>query len=634
MRRLLPLLFLLVSSGAIAAPQPFFFTEETPAQDLVAHTLHLPDRDGLHTLESALASDGWQPLQQGNLGYIAYPVWSRVTLHNQGSQTRQILLYKHRPGILQLDVTLQRISGEREHLALGITRPFDNQPLRHRLMTVPVAIAPGETVTVYSRIRATGPTEASWQFSHIGDFSFHSTLEHLLWGIFFGAVLSMILYNLMLWFSLRLPMLLAYVAFGVLLVLAITNAQGFYRIFDFGLPQLWFQQVSWIFTALVNGAMILFAMLFFTTRQRMPRLHRWLQAMLLITAATLLAFVAALFDNSIYRHSPLLHLVYMATYLSLIAVAVVAMRRRITGATYYLLGQGSIFAATVLLLLTMSGAIGPASMANFLFPVGALLDLAFLAKAITQRVGVLKRELDLQRETTLAQSRFASLGKTLGMITHQWRTPLARQGAILTELELLLQRPDPTTALERLRQTLLPRLQQSVALLNNTVSDFRTFFAADNQTQPYQPARIIDQTLALIRWQELPTPIQLTWQPPTESPTLHGHPASLAHVLMILFENALDILNEREVPDPQLRITLTPCHQGVEIVICDNGGGITIEPLERIFNTFVSSKQRDSCGMGLYIARMLTEEVMGGTIRAENGPKGACFTLRLPESKA
>ena len=72
-----------------------------------------------------------------------------------------------------------------------------------------------------------------------------------------------------------------------------------------------------------------------------------------------------------------------------------------------------------------------------------------------------------------------------------------------------------------------------------------------------------------------------------------------------------------------------------ELDICDQGVGIPENRLETIFNRFYSERPRsetfgEHSGLGLSIARQITE-AHGGALIASNRPEGgACFHLRLP----
>jgi two-component system, OmpR family, sensor histidine kinase ChvG len=97
------------------------------------------------------------------------------------------------------------------------------------------------------------------------------------------------------------------------------------------------------------------------------------------------------------------------------------------------------------------------------------------------------------------------------------------------------------------------------------------------------------------------------------------------------------------VPDDGGRVvvTLARTQRWVLITVEDNGPGIRIENIDRIFERFYTDRPSgeafgQNSGLGLSISRQIIE-AHGGTITAENIPggkpgdlRGARFTVRLP----
>ena len=76
--------------------------------------------------------------------------------------------------------------------------------------------------------------------------------------------------------------------------------------------------------------------------------------------------------------------------------------------------------------------------------------------------------------------------------------------------------------------------------------------------------------------------------------------------------------------------------QMLEMLVCDNGMGIPVEHLERIFDRFHRvdtrlTREVNGLGLGLTICKHIVE-MHGGIIWAENRPngKGSVFHVRLP----
>ena len=80
----------------------------------------------------------------------------------------------------------------------------------------------------------------------------------------------------------------------------------------------------------------------------------------------------------------------------------------------------------------------------------------------------------------------------------------------------------------------------------------------------------------------------------------------------------------------QIEVDLHGTRDGlVELYVRDNGPGIPLNILPKVFETFVSSKET-GVGLGLPLSRRIAED-HGGTLTAYNLPEaGACFLLRLP----
>lgn len=99
---------------------------------------------------------------------------------------------------------------------------------------------------------------------------------------------------------------------------------------------------------------------------------------------------------------------------------------------------------------------------------------------------------------------------------------------------------------------------------------------------------------------------------------LKGDAAGWERVFVNLF------LNSAQAGAKNVRI----CARGNQIVVSDDGPGISPELLPKIFQPRVSTKSIIS-GLGLYVVQSIVEQ-NGGRVTAANGPSGgAIFTLRI-----
>ena len=116
---------------------------------------------------------------------------------------------------------------------------------------------------------------------------------------------------------------------------------------------------------------------------------------------------------------------------------------------------------------------------------------------------------------------------------------------------------------------------------------------------------------------------------------LRGDAAVLRRVLDNLLANAIE-----HSPSPgTIRVTVTPCDEGIEISVADQGSGVPAEYREKIFDKFQRLEHRRAIpgsnrGLALTFCR-LAVEAHGGTIWVDDAPGGgALFRALLPASEA
>ncbi len=123
---------------------------------------------------------------------------------------------------------------------------------------------------------------------------------------------------------------------------------------------------------------------------------------------------------------------------------------------------------------------------------------------------------------------------------------------------------------------------------------------------------------------EVTTELALSGSP---GPTVGIDPSELREILLNLLFNAADAMPQGGRVEIRTRILRSGT---AELVVRDNGHGMSEEVRARIFEPFFTTKGPRGSGLGLAVAYSIVTR-LGGDIRVDSKPeRGTAFTIRLP----
>jgi len=175
----------------------------------------------------------------------------------------------------------------------------------------------------------------------------------------------------------------------------------------------------------------------------------------------------------------------------------------------------------------------------------------------------------------------------------------------------------------------------------NIINHLRTFSRqSQSDFQPVDVNIIIEDALLMVGEQLRLRNIELKKDLDKALPKARGDANQLEQGFLNLVTNARDAVEETipNNPDSDFQGTIevitrgrgTPGHF-IEMLITDNGGGISHEHLDRIFDPFFTTKDVGmGTGLGLSISYGVIKDHGGEIDVTETGPAGTAFRVRLP----
>jgi signal transduction histidine kinase len=109
--------------------------------------------------------------------------------------------------------------------------------------------------------------------------------------------------------------------------------------------------------------------------------------------------------------------------------------------------------------------------------------------------------------------------------------------------------------------------------------------------------------------------------------TVRFDESKMTRAIHNLARNAVEAMGQRGG-----RLTLRVAREDGELVVTvsDTGKGIPQEIEGKLFQSFVTAGKRGGTGLGLAIVKKIVDE-HAGSVSVQSSPRGATFTLRLPQ---
>ncbi|WP_419764345.1 MAG: PAS domain S-box protein [Arcobacter sp.] len=451
--------------------------------------------------------------------------------------------------------------------------------------------------------------------------------EIVILSIFIGTFLSLFIYNGFLYFSTKQNDYMLYALYILFLVTWMISFHGYFTYFY----QLSDNVTHIIKTLFILGT-ILFLILFSIKFLNIKQKYSTIFYVFLFIVLSILLFLLMMMTNLLGHYVGELSLLIVTS--ACLYWGILSYKNNPVISKYYVIALSGYLIGTLISFLMFEGILLTHFYSLYAQLVGSLWTMIILSLALAYKLSLLEVERNeavlksqVQEKMLFLQSRNASIGELIGNIAHQWREPLAEIGAIHTNLHATLLIKGSVT-----KEKMLDSIEQSNNILHhlsNTIEVFYRFFKYKKyDKQEFNITEEIYNIQKMVYYILKVENITLQIEHQKEI-FLHGDKNEFANVILNIILNAKDILVNRKIKNPLIDVKIYKNNNIIFITIEDNAGGIKQDPVEKVFESGVSSKDT-SIGIGLYIAKTIVEKRLKGKIDVENSDNGALFTISFP----
>ena len=239
-----------------------------------------------------------------------------------------------------------------------------------------------------------------------------------------------------------------------------------------------------------------------------------------------------------------------------------------------------------------------------------------------------------QKQFLIQQSKLAEMGDMIAAIAHQWNEPLVELSALVQDIQTsyLLNELKDTNVKSFVNDSMI-----QIKYMSKTLSDFRNFLKPSTKKNLFSISKAFNEINEIIGKQIFYSNIKMNFNYKNENEELliYGYENEFKQVLLNIINNAKNKIVDKNLPINQkgtIDINIERCQNFNTIEIIDDAGAIDEKIINSIFEPYFTTKE-DGTGIGLYMAKIIIEDKMRGTINVRNDKDNVIFTIKLPHKK-
>ncbi len=238
-----------------------------------------------------------------------------------------------------------------------------------------------------------------------------------------------------------------------------------------------------------------------------------------------------------------------------------------------------------------------------------------------------EKEKTLQERDRLLfeQSKRAEIGEMIANIAHQWRQPLS---IVNTIVGIMREKNTQSILSQDEINDKLEKMEKRIVYMSETIEDFMNYYRPDKEKSIFSIDTAVNKALKIIDTRDLSINIS-----GDSSLMAYGLLNEYIQVIVSILTNITDLIIERKCLHVKVNIYIQRESAQSLLLISDDAGGIDDKILCKIFDPYFTTKhQSQGTGLGLYIAKMIIENNMNGSLNASNSDSGAEFRIRIPNA--
>lgn len=387
----------------------------------------------------------WQDVV--NLGNTTDSVWLHVPLRNDSRERTDShwILELAYARLARVDIFLVQNGAIAQQARIGYAQPISSRAIKHHFFAQPLMLQPGQQYDLYLNVmRKGGGIQIPLRLYRPDRFSEHMATSNHIYGLYFGIMFAMLVYNSFLLVSVGHRAYFYYILHiaGTFCTFQVLYGYAFLHwwpetpvINEYGIQ---------ITTLLTGMAGLLFVRHYIDLRRYQAWMNQAINVMLVI--GTLLVAARLLGSHHLI---PQTGSYIGVSAILMLTIATLCWRQGSRAAGYFLLAWTMFLAGASLHLLTMAGVLPTNNVTTFAVIMGSAFEVLLLSLGLADRINHERRAryLALQEKHDAIMGLKAAEERLIERAMHSATTGLPNRAYLRSTLETLFQNNDAPKAL-------------------------------------------------------------------------------------------------------------------------------------------------------------------------------------------
>lgn len=639
---------LLALSQTLHAQSPFTLDQTSSNFELGTHLQYIEDPDGVLDFEDAKTlreSGKFLPGENKvlNFGFTKSHYWFYINIQNEVINTPKWVLEVLYPLLDQVEVFYKNEQGELINMLAGDSVPFHFRSFSSQNINFAMTIPYGKNVELYLRTSSEGTVEMPLKIWEEKAYLDQIHDKQLVFGIYYGLLLAMFFYNLMLFISIKD---LSY----LLCSLYIAS----YGLFQFSLNGLSLEYI-WPLEPHLNNLMVIFfisvgmtfILIFSRSFLKLKNHSIFLDRVLKFF---IFYFIVTCTINFYMPYKNIIPIATLGTLISAIFIitsAIYCLYKNFRPAKYFLLSWIALLTGMISYTLKTFSILPSSFFTEYGIQIGSSFEVILLSFALADRIRVItdenhqmqeeansklqnqvkERTKALEQQTqhayeAKAEAEQAALAKSqfLASMSHEIRTPL---NGVLGMIELL-----KTTPLNNEQLEYVSTVHNSGHALVRVINDILDYSKIESgkfdiEHIPLNVSQLLDDCTSIFSFTAMESGVQLYTKIDLDVPdVIISDPTRIKQILINYLSNAFKFTDQGKVVIHISKFSNEGEEDRLRFSVKDTGVGIETSKIPKVFEMFSqadssTTRQYGGTGLGLAICKKLAL-LLGGDAHAES----------------